>query len=1110
MRIVAHPGTQSRVGVLLAWLAACGGGSGNEAKGTDGGELARGSACPAMATATSPLPNVKPAHRTLAYWLEHTPDLDEVLLDVDHIDDMNGSLGVERGTGWYGEQDLTSVVDRARVVRDLTERLTVLHEKLRSGELVERDGAAVRAADVAAFDPAVASSVVLVPELRVALDALPLRCGPRAVGFFSKPTAGIPVRLRFDRNNCSTAHSQEVVQILAQWPNGMRLARTRYATGWIAADAGLSPPIPDALRDAYVHGPRGQADEDLALQATGGGAQCPAGTLLPLVAGRTPRVYYANATGFHEAEVADGRVQPTRRPLTRRALLAEAFRFMDTPYGWGGGGGSGGHDCSAFLMDLFAAFDVHLPRHSSWQTRAGTFSIDISKVTSTDERQRLIDAAARKGAVLLGFPGHIMLYLGRTEAGAPMVLHAIAEYVTPCPGGGETLNEIDKITVSDLELGRGSSRRALIERITSVTVIGKPPGVELAGAAELRPAAPITRPAPKQCRDSEDVSIFSSPRRPNAKQPVRVIVTANREPGAAELVLFDPAGQRVTPSSVMRLAGGPPWSVVAIVDAPAAGEWTAVLGDGSRIDACKRIAVKTGPPGALGGREPTAPVWDVKRAWGRATENLYATFVQRLFDFPPDQDLTWPDLHTLLRDPSRNILFDHLQGGEEKALKLQPDCADLPYLLRGYFAWKLGLPFAFHVCNRGSANRAPTCKAPFSTNLMVRDLLDDKPVELDKELTGIVADLPEETDGIEEARIGDINAFAMFWSRHASRGVHAASGRTVPEDEITDYYPVSLSRESLRPGTVYHDPFGHVMVVAAWVPQTATSYGMLLAADAQPDGTVGRKRFWRGNFLFSTETRVSGAGFKAFRPALYSHATKAITLMDNKQLERTRVFTPFSRQQYDGSADTFHDTVEALVNPRPLDPSAALTVLVDSLHSQAKLRVVSVKNGEDWVAAHPGEVMAMPEGANIFLTTGPWEDFATPSRDFRLLIAIDTVLGFPASVRRAPGRFALQPGGALEATLTRLEQELDKALRAKTIEYTRSDGKPQAVTLRALVDRRAGFEASYNPNDCAELRWAATSGSPEFATCKRRAPAAQQAKLSQYRAWFRDRRRPAR
>ncbi len=168
-------------------------------------------------------------------------------------------------------------------------------------------------------------------------------------------------------------------------------------------------------------------------------------------------------------------MQSTHRPLTRRALLTEAFRFLDSPYGWGGGGSDGGHDCSSFVMEVFGSFGVRLPRHSAWQARAGTFSVDVSKVAVESERLQLIEAAARKGVVLLSFPGHVMLYLGRSESGAPMVLHAIAEYAEACPGGGETLHQIDGISVSDLNLGRGSSRKSLFERITTVTVIGKPP-----------------------------------------------------------------------------------------------------------------------------------------------------------------------------------------------------------------------------------------------------------------------------------------------------------------------------------------------------------------------------------------------------------------------------------------------------------------------------------------------------------------------------------------------------------------------------------------------------------------------------------------------------------
>ena len=48
------------------------------------------------------------------------------------------------------------------------------------------------------------------------------------------------------------------------------------------------------------------------------------------------------------------------------------------------------------------------------------------------------------------------------------------------------------------------------------------------------------------------------------------------------------------------------------------------------------------------------------------------------------------------------------------------------------------------------------------------------------------------------------------------------------------------------------------------------------------------------------------------------------------------------------------------------------------------------------------------------------------------------------------------------------------------------------------------------PNDCVELRWGAAEGTPEAATCARRAPADQKAKMAEYRSWFRDAKRPSR
>src|SRR5690606_27447681 len=147
-------------------------------------------------------------------------------------------------------------------------------------------------------------------------------------------------------------------------------------------------------------------------------------------------------------------------------LLTTAFSYLGEPYGWGGKGG--GRDCSRFLLDTFSAFGVQIPRNSAMQARAGTFSVDVSEVKSERDKLALIDAAASRGIALLHFPGHIMLYLGRSHEDTPMVLHSFAEYVEPCAekgssASGETLRTVNRVTVSDLTLGRGTSRTAFIE-----------------------------------------------------------------------------------------------------------------------------------------------------------------------------------------------------------------------------------------------------------------------------------------------------------------------------------------------------------------------------------------------------------------------------------------------------------------------------------------------------------------------------------------------------------------------------------------------------------------------------------------------------------------------
>jgi hypothetical protein len=101
-------------------------------------------------------------------------------------------------------------------------------------------------------------------------------------------------------------------------------------------------------------------------------------------------------------------------------------------------------------------------------------------------------------------------------------------------------------------------------------------------------------------------------------------------------------------------------------------------------------------------------------------------------------------------------------------------------------------------------------------------------------------------------------------------------------------------------------------------------------------------------------------------------------------------------------------------------------------------------------------------------------------------------------------------GKSIADVKAEMEGVLATELAARKFSYTRTDGSAWTLALKDVADRTAALEMAYNINDCAELRWGAVDGSEEAATCKRRAPGAQRGKMTEYRSWFNERRRPAR
>ena len=197
------------------------------------------------------------------------------------------------------------------------------------------------------------------------------------------------------------------------------------------------------------------------------------------------------------------------------------------------------------------------------------------------------------------------------------------------------------------------------------------------------------------------------------------------------------------------------------------------------------------------------------------------------------------------------------------------------------------------------------------------------------------------------------------------------------------------------------------------------------------------------------------------------------------------------------------------MSPKPLDPLRAVKEAITSFEEQVKTRVISVENGRKF-QSDGGAEANMPDGVSIFETTGAWEDFATPSRDLRLLIAMDVVRGFPDRVARRPERYAMPKEKSVADVKVELASTLSSELASRKFSYTRSDGSAWTLALKDVLDRAPDLEMDYNPNDCVELRWGAPDNSEEASSCKRHAPSVQRAKMAEYRAWFHERRRPPR
>ena len=404
-------------------------------------------------------------------------------------------------------------------------------------------------------------------------------------------------------------------------------------------------------------------------------------------------------------------------------------------------------------------------------------------------------------------------------------------------------------------------------------------------------------------------------------------------------------------------------------------------------------------------------------------------------------------------------------GGERADVTFLSDCADLPYVLRFYFAWHRGLPFSY-AADVGPRGRADDARySPHGNAILARhDMLSG-------------ADAMEAMDRMRDA------------VSSATYRVHPA----LEKPYASDFYSPAIGPKSIHAGTVIYDPNGHLAII--WKVERD---GRLRYIDAHPDNSLTRGTY---DVRFVRASPGMGAGFKNWRPLRLEGARRQgdvyygghVALAANADIAdfaMTQFFGTGVRPEDDdwkssafvlnGRRLDYYDYVRAQMAGGTLsfDPVAEIGEMVASNCADLSYRADAVSAALEAGLANQAQPARLP--VNIYGADGDWEDYSTPSRDARLKTAFkelrDDAASFAAMGRAHDPALAYRGGDLADDMLA----AYDGAAAACTVTYRRSDGSP--VSFGYEEARRRLFRLSFDPYQCVEQRWGASGA--ELATCR--------------------------
>lgn len=477
------------------------------------------------------------------------------------------------------------------------------------------------------------------------------------------------------------------------------------------------------------------------------------------------------------------------------------------------------------------------------------------------------------------------------------------------------------------------------------------------------------------------------------------------------------------------------------------------------------------------------PIVIRKNQWSQDDEANFQKFVVRIGKAIRNRECG--TVKACMRDPKINPYA----STDPKGLVLYSDCADWPYFLRSYFATKNGLPFSYVTGTE--INKVPAASTADREDDMAKARTDNSPYG--NLITSRGGSNVPKRPGEEKNYVHYLETLLDVISTRSLR-----VGPLSPTAELSDLYPVAMTRAGISAGTVIHST-GHAGIVFE-----VDASGTIHWCDAHPDGSVSYKIIKPSTLDRSRPDQ--GLGFFKFRNQKLVNAQSIngalyggkIMLETNQELIASG---RYSLEQYYGlgsnvlpgqqinpiqfrsafSKLNFFDSLKFRLREKNnmASADAEITELTGALCTEIKQRVADVDKAIENGGPSKQHPDVMPQ--NIYSTSGFWEDYSSPGRDSRIRFSVMDIAKTSVSKfkQAKAGGLGIQFAGTAEDYQKVMLNIISKLNTSCQITYRKSDGSNKTLTFSQVINRLN--KISFDPYHCPERRWGASG--QELATC---------------------------